>query len=306
MKDDFIATASHELRTPLTGVSGFLDLLLEYPGSRDEPLAVEFLEKASESAQELAEIAERLLQTSRLDTGRMELHTGPVRLATVIEEVLHSYKGLQQSQGSHYDLSADISAEVYVEADLGRLKEVLDNLVSNAIKYSPHGGRIEVTCEVSTLSTGGAFPVEERALISGSIDERPTLVMPHLVTGATGDEESPRAPSPTVIAAGLLKEYITVVVRDHGMGIPVTEQGNLFRRFSRLDSARASQIRGTGLGLYICRQIMRAMDGDVWLQESIPGEGSAFAFTLPTAESQDEERLPVRAVTSAGRLAAND
>ena len=66
MKDDFIATASHELRTPLTGVSGFLDLLLEYPGSRDEPLALEFLQKAAESAQELSDIAERLLQTSRL------------------------------------------------------------------------------------------------------------------------------------------------------------------------------------------------------------------------------------------------
>jgi signal transduction histidine kinase len=306
MKDDFIATASHELRTPLTGVSGFLDLLLEYPGSRDEPLAVEFLEKASESAQELAEIAERLLQTSRLDTGRMEIHTGPVRLATVIEEVLHSYKGLQQSQGGHYDLSAEIAPEVYVEADLGRLKEVLDNLISNAIKYSPHGGGIEVTCEVSALSTGGAYPAEERTLITGSIDERPTVVMPHLVTGAAGEEESPRAPSPTVIAAGLLKDYITVVVRDHGMGIPVTEQGNLFRRFSRLDSARASQIRGTGLGLYICRQIMRAMDGDVWLEESMPGEGSAFAFTLPAAESQDDQRLPVTTATSAGRLAAND
>jgi signal transduction histidine kinase len=306
MKDDFIATASHELRTPLTGVSGFLDLLLEYPGSRDEPLAVEFLEKASESAQELAEIAERLLQTSRLDTGRMEIHTGPVRLATVIEEVLHSYKGLQQSQGSHYDLSAEIAPEVYVEADLGRLKEVLDNLMSNAIKYSPHGGRIEVTREVSAPATGGAYRAEERSLVSGSIDERPTLVMPHLVTGATGEEESSRAPSATVIAAGLLKEYITVVVRDHGMGIPVSEQGNLFRRFSRLESARASQIRGTGLGLYICRQIMRAMDGDVWLQESTPGEGSAFAFTLPAAEAKEDKLLPLKTATSVGRLAAND
>jgi signal transduction histidine kinase len=306
MKDDFIATASHELRTPLTGVSGFLDLLLEYPGSRDEPLAVEFLEKASESAQELAEIAERLLQTSRLDTGRMEIHTGPVRLATVIEEVLHSYKGLQQAQGSHYDLSAEIAPDLYVEADLGRLKEVLDNLVSNAIKYSPHGGRIEVTCEVSAPAVSGAYPVEERTPASGNIDERPTLVMPHLVTGATGEEESSRAPSPTVIAAGLLKDYITVVVRDQGMGIPVGEQGNLFRRFSRLDSARASQIRGTGLGLYICRQIMRAMDGDVWLWESTPGEGSAFAFTLPAAEPRDEQRVPLKTAASAGRLAAND
>jgi signal transduction histidine kinase/PAS domain-containing protein len=299
MKDDFIATASHELRTPLTGVSGFLDLLLDYPGSRDEPLALEFLEKASQSAEELAEIAERLLQTSRLDTGRMEIHAGPVRLDVVVEEVLHSYKGLQQSQGSHYDLSARIAPGVYVEADLGRLKQVLDNLISNAIKYSPHGGHIEVTCEAFGLSAGGAYPAEERAPAVGSIEERPTVVMPHLVPGMTGEEESSTSPSPAVAAAGRLQDYITVVVRDHGMGIPASEQGNLFRRFSRLDSARSSQIRGTGLGLYICRQIMRAMDGDVWLQASEPGQGSAFAFALPAAEPEDDQSQEMTSATSA-------
>ena len=105
MKDDFIATASHELRTPPTGVSGFLDLLLEYPGSRDEQLALEFLEKASESAQELAEIAERLLQTSRLDTGRMEMHIGPVRLTTVIEEVYTPIRDCNWPRAASIDLS---------------------------------------------------------------------------------------------------------------------------------------------------------------------------------------------------------
>ncbi len=290
MKDDFIATASHELRTPLTGVQGFLDLLLEYPGSHDEPLAREFLQKASESAQELFEIAERLLQTSRLDTGRLEMHIGPVRLATVVEEVLHSYKGLEQVQGSHYDLHAEIPGKVYVDADLGRLKEVLDNLISNAIKYSPHGGRILVGGSPANFDTGlglGELRAqgEGTAPMVGAIDERPTLVMPHLVTDAS-DEENPSAPSPQVLAAALERPYFMVVVTDHGMGIPRDERANLFRRFSRLESARTSQIRGTGLGLYLCRQIMRAMDGDVWLQESATGQGTSFAFALPLADSQ--------------------
>ncbi|MGO8950503.1 MAG: ATP-binding protein [Ktedonobacterales bacterium] len=288
MKDDFIATASHELRTPLTGVSGFLDLLLEYPGSRDEPLALEFLQKAVESAQELADIAERLLQTSRLDTGRMEMHRDPVRLATVVEEIIHAYKALQQSQGGHYELSSRIAYGVCVEADLGRLKEVLDNLISNAIKYSPHGGQIEVYCERSDPATLVTEPLLgqylEQGLAGSQIDERPTQVMPHLATGGNVEDDNPGAPTAAVAAAGLQREYVTVVVKDHGIGIATSEQANLFRRFSRLESARASQIRGTGLGLYICRQIMRAMDGDIWLMESRPGQGSAFAFTLPASE----------------------
>ncbi|MGH2486253.1 MAG: GAF domain-containing protein, partial [Ktedonobacterales bacterium] len=135
MKDDFIATASHELRTPLTGIQGFLDLLLDYPGSRDEETALDFLARASDSAQELAEISERLLQTSRLDTGRIELHLGPVRLATVVEAALRPFRELQQAQGVTHELAMEVSPEIYVRADLGRLKEVLDNLVSNAIKY---------------------------------------------------------------------------------------------------------------------------------------------------------------------------
>src|SRR5262249_1337792 len=127
MKDDFIATASHELRTPLTGIQGFIDLLLDFPGSRDDPLAVDFLQKAAESAQELAEISERLLQTSRLDTGRVELHLVPVRLATVVDEVLRSFRALEQAQGGKHELLADLPPNVYLLADLGRLKEVVDN-----------------------------------------------------------------------------------------------------------------------------------------------------------------------------------
>jgi signal transduction histidine kinase len=295
MKDDFIATASHELRTPLTGVQGFLDLLLEYPGSHDEPLAREFLQKASESAQELFEIAERLLQTSRLDTGRLEMHIGPVRLATVVEEVLHGYKALEQVQGSHYDLHAQIPGSIYVDADLGRLKEVLDNLISNAIKYSPYGGLILVGGSPATFDTVpglGEFRAQREGTTPstvGEIDERPTLVMPHLVTGAS-DEENPSVPSGQVLAAALERPYFTVIVSDHGMGIPFEERSDLFRRFSRLESARISQIRGTGLGLYLCRQIMRAMDGDVWLQESTVGQGTSFAFALPLADSLRSQR----------------
>ena len=277
MKDDFIATASHELRTPLTGVQGFLDLLLDYPGSRDEETALDFLNRASDSAQELAEISERLLQTSRLDTGRIELHLGPVRLSTVIEAALRPFRELQQARGVTHELAMRAPGDVYVRADLGRLKEVLDNLVSNAIKYSPQGGRVTVECVATArAAVERAEPGDPR-----TIEERPTLVMPPILADELDPEYDPSTPAPALLEAMRDAPYYVVAVRDEGIGIPDEERSRLFGRFSRLDSARVNQIRGTGLGLYICRQMMRAMGGDVWLQESAPERGSVFALALP-------------------------
>ncbi len=294
LKDDFIATASHELRTPLTGVQGFLDLLLEYPGSRDEPLALDFLRKAAESAQDLANIAERLLQTSRLDTGQLDLHVGPLRLAPVVDEVVRSFRELQEAQGTAHELAVDVPGSVFVDADLGRLKEVLDNLVGNAVKYSPHGGRISVRCVPATLGDPAAHYESAAAApasgpdLHGNVEDRPTIVLtPAQRHGASGlgdeDGAAATAPSPAVIAAASVRKYYVILVTDEGIGIAAEERHRLFGRFSRTESARASQIRGTGLGLYICRQMLRAMDGDVWLRESVPGRGSTFAVALPGA-----------------------
>jgi signal transduction histidine kinase len=307
MKDDFIATASHELRTPLTGVQGFLDLLLDYPGSRDEQLAHDFLQRAVDSAQELAEVSERLLQTSRLDAGSMELHLGPVRLATATEDVLRSVRALQDARGTPHELSMDISPEIYVRADLGRLKEVLENLVGNAVKYSPHGGRVFVRWAPANFqATERSVPGQSSA--DDAIEERPTLVLPNMTDqgGPMDPHDTPTAPAPEVIGAAASQRYYVVTVQDEGMGIPENEHSRLFGRFSRLDSARASQIRGTGLGLYICRQILRAMGGDIWLQESVPGAGSTFAFTLPAAMVQAHEEAAVLAGSSASQLSPED
>ncbi len=299
MKDDFIATASHELRTPLTGVQGFLDLLLEYPGSRDDPMAQDFLNKAATSAEELAAIAERLLQTARLDTGQMEMHTNPVRLAPVIDEVLRFFRELEQAQGGGHELLAEIPPHVYIQVDLGRLKEVLDNLVGNAIKYSPHGGRVLVRCVPARFETGTNSTA---SAASGAIEERPTMVLPFSThdpsAGYEDPDDDPIAPAPSVVIATGQRPYYLITVSDEGMGIPATERSHLFGRFSRLESAKTSQIRGTGLGLYICRQIVRAMGGDVWLQASVPGHGSVFAFALPEGAIPTADTAPLPVVSS--------
>ncbi len=268
MKDDFIATASHELRTPLTVVQGYLELLHEAPIIRGDSLASEFVTMAADSAEDLADVAMRLLQTSRLDTGRLELRLAPVRLAQVIEESLRSFRALQAAQGKTHELTMEAPDDLFALADLGRLKETLKNLISNAIKYSPNGGRVCVRC--SPAGFDPAALAAEQAVMGAA-------------PGADTQDDDPCAPLPAVVEAARTQPYHLILVSDDGMGIPAAERPQLFGRFSRLDSARESQIRGVGLGLYICRQTLRAMGGDIWLSESEPGKGSVFAFALPAA-----------------------
>jgi PAS domain S-box-containing protein len=298
LKDDFIATASHELRTPLTGVQGFLELLLDLPTTQADPLAQEFAQHATDSARELAEIAERLLQTAKLDSGRLDLHTGPVRLAPVIERALRSFGDLEVAQGTQHALRAEVSAGFVAQADLGRLKEVLDNLVSNAIKYSPPGGEITIRCAPAPFGLASRLPQEALSHdLSGEsladAPERfvdgPTVALPIVIVDDEDSALDPRRgavqPARALLEVAETRPYLVLTVRDQGIGVPQHERARLFGRFSRLEAARLSQTRGAGLGLYICRQLARAMGGDVWLQESEPGHGSVFAIALPALAS---------------------
>ena len=294
MKDDFIATASHELRTPLTVVQGYLELLRAAPAAQVNARVADYVNKSATAADDLADVADRLLQTSRLDTGRLELHVTPVRLAQVIDESLRAFRALQEAQGKTHELIMEAPDDAYALADLGRLKETLDNLISNAIKYSPKGGSVRVWWEPASFSAYEQLAEEHAATYaathtadpaeSGVIDEQPTARLAPLDAQGSPQPDAandPCAPCPAVLEAARAQPYHVIFVSDAGMGIPEDERPNLFGRFSRLESARASQIRGVGLGLYICRQTLRAMGGDIWLRESTTGKGSVFAFTLP-------------------------
>ncbi len=264
MKDDFIATASHELRTPLTGVRGYLDLLLDFPGSRDDPLAVEFLSRAAESAAELDELTTRLLHTARLESGQIETRSetlGARELADLIDQVIQrqraavpaadaadSAPGAPGAGASHRFVVA-LAPDLRVRADRRQLREVLANLVSNAVKYSPDGGAVRIAGRVADVTPD---PADGPVAAAG-----------------------PSAPP--------ARGFALLTDSDTGVGIAPGERAQLFGRFARLDAARASQIRGTGLGLYICRQLMEAMDGTIWLEASAPGQGSTFALALPLA-----------------------
>jgi signal transduction histidine kinase len=205
-----------------------------------------------ESSQRLATLTDDLLDATRLQANRLELRLEPLELGALVRRVAKR----MQVTTAHHDLAVAVPAEpVLVEADVRRVEQVVANLLSNAIKYSPNGGPIEVELE---LGADAAPPPDERRAPPGSGST---------AEGSTGD-------------SGAVGEWAQVAVRDSGMGIPADQYDRIFGRFGRADNVRKRDIAGSGLGLFLCRELLERQGGRIWF-ESAEGVGTTFTFELP-------------------------
>ena len=221
LRSQFVATISHEIRTPLASLHGAAITLREHdlPAQTQDDL----LEMIAEQSNRLAGLVEEILVAGQLDSGSLSVVADtfdPEELVRGVVTVAHSRVAEER------DIEVTVPPVVpKVHGDGERTRQVLLNLIDNAIKYSPSGGPIDV---------------------------RLTPVGDHL----------------------------RFSVHDHGLGIPVGEQERIFDKFYRLDPDHRRGIGGTGLGLYICRELVRSMHGRIWV-DSEPGKGTTFAFELP-------------------------
>jgi signal transduction histidine kinase len=224
LKDEFIAIVSHELRTPLTSVYGAAMTLEQH--ELDEPRRRELLGIVSTEAARLSRLLDDILWVSRLDSGRARPLIVPVDPLPVAQDVVDATL-THLPHGLTLELLHDAPLPL-VAADPDKLRQVLVNLVENAVKYSREG-RIQV--RVGSHYGSVRFSVE-----------------------------------------------------DEGPGIPPSQHERIFEKFYRLDPHMRQGVGGTGLGLYICRELVEGMHGDIWV-ESAPGEGATFAFELPVARA---------------------
>jgi len=232
LKASFIATASHELRTPLAAVYGAAQTLLRHDFALDEGGRDRFVSLIADESERLGRIVNEILLASQLDAGRLDLASEPFDAAELVERVVEATRAYAPP-GVHVE--GRVSDELpLVEADRDKVRQVLVNLVENAIKYSPDGGRVEVRVEAH-------------------------------------------------------EENVLFQVRDEGLGIPTEEQSMVFEKFYRVDPHMTRGVGGTGLGLYICNELVGRMGGHIWL-ESKAGEGSTFLFELPAAPSIETTR----------------
>lgn len=224
MKSALISTVSHELRTPLTSIRALSELMVDH-----EFNAAEYSELASNINREsirLTRLVDNILDVARIDSGRMPCDLQAVDLGAVVDDALTLLQG--HVAGTRDLIPAVPENLPLVQADPDRLREILDNLLSNALKYSPEGSAIAVRAEA--------------------------------VTGG-----------------------VRVDVVDHGAGIPEDDLPRLWEKFYRVDATDTRRRGGTGLGLYIVKQLVELQGGRVSVQSRI-GLGSTFSFTLPVAE----------------------
>jgi signal transduction histidine kinase len=240
VKDEFIGIAAHELRNPLASLKGYAQMLiLQTARGRGPQLAdwqTEALEAIDQATLRLVDLTEDLLDVTRLQAGRFELYFAPTNLVALTRRVVARYPVPTE----YHTISVLAPPEhIITLVDPGRMEQVLNNLISNAIKYSPSGGDIEIRVhqEIETNS----------AMLS---------------------------------------------IHDCGIGIPAHQHARIFSRFVRADNARALGIRGTGLGLYLCREFIERQGGRIWF-ESVEGEGSTFFITLPLIVEAHVETDPM-------------
>ena len=224
LKDEFIAIVSHELRTPLTSVYGAAMTLEKH--DLDEERKHALLEIISTEAARLSRLLDDILWVSRLDSGRARPYITSVEPLPLAADVVDATR-THLPQGLSLELLHD-GQPPDVAADPDKLRQVLVNLIENAVKYSGEG-RIEVSLK-------------------------------------------------------RLDGTMRFSVKDEGPGIPPGQQDRIFEKFYRLDPNMTQGVGGTGLGLYICRELIETMQGDIWV-ESVPGKGSTFTFELPVAKS---------------------
>lgn len=245
VKNNFLMTASHELRTPLTAVQGYLELLGDYGETLDEASRARFIQNARRGCDELVLLLGNVLDATNLDVENISFRPTTVYLAQSAQLILEILEPITTRE--ERTVSVQIPHNLRVWIDELRLRQILLNLMGNALKYTPAGSPLGLKAECMDVERFQQQRPEEQPLM--------------------------------VPASG---SFVVLTVRDWGPGILPEEQNQLFNKFTRLESARKSAQQGAGLGLYLCRQLVEAMGGSIWMESSgVSGEGAAFFIALP-------------------------
>ena len=242
IRKDFVANVSHELRTPLTTIKGCASTLAD--GALDDKEASQrFVKMINTHADRLHNLVEDILDLSRIESGALPLELGVYPVHEMVNAVVGQIRPLAKEK----TLTIEINIKENVQCDRKLIEQALLNLLDNAVKYTPEGGKIWIQ----------------------------TRDFKH----AENDREN-RRNGQEKVENQTYTDRIALEIKDTGIGVPLSDMDRIFERFYRVDKGRSRAMGGTGLGLSIVRHIMDAHGERVYV-ESEQGKGSTFGLTLP-------------------------
>lgn len=250
-KSDFLANMSHELRTPLNSIIGFSELMREGMTGPLSEIQQDTLKDIWESGKHLLRLINDILDLSKVEAGKTELKLSEFSLKELIEESLVMFKGKAVKQ--NIVLTSETEEGIGdIVADNTKIKQVVYNLLANALKFTPHGGAVSVQARKLRSSEFGVGSSELQRIHSELITQY----------------------------SELNRNFIEISVADTGIGIAKEDMNRLFKPFQQLEGTLTKKYEGTGLGLHLCKIFVELHGGRIWAESEF-GKGSRFVFIIP-------------------------
>ncbi len=253
LKEDFFSMVSHDLRTPLTSIKSWAEILLD----DWERIAPEerrrYLEIVNRECDRLTRLIDDLLDAQRLESGRLDIRAHPCRPEELLSAAVENFSGAAQGQTIDLTWSTEPNLPA-VLADPERIAQVFANLLNNALKFTPNGGRIQLS--------GSAATTQDNTVRQG---QTVTIDLNALLT----------------------TRFVRFSVMDTGEGIPLEMQSQIFEKYRQVEAAQSGRPRGSGLGLSICREIVERHAGSIAVASQV-GQGSTFSFLLPVSGTDEK------------------
>ena len=234
-KSKFISVTTHQLRTPLSAIKWTFNMMLSGQLGQIDEEQKKFLQKGYESIQRMITIVNNLLNVDNIDALRSDYSFTTVQIEDMIESISFEFTAQLESKEIQFRIIKPNNPLPPISVDPTKIRMVIENLLDNAIKYTPKKGSVVVTIK----------------------DDRLNSVNPN----------------------------VEIEVKDSGIGIPQEEQDKIFHKFFRATNAVSLEPDGSGIGLYISKDIVKKHNGSIWF-ESIPSKGTSFHFTLPLSQPE--------------------
>jgi PAS domain S-box-containing protein len=255
-KDDFIAVVSHELRSPLNSILGWTKLISM--GKVDSETLPQALQAIERGAQSQVQIVDDLLDISRIIRGKLNLVITPFNLKSIVQTVISLYRPTAEAKQIHIIEDLETSVPLIVSGDSQRVQQMIGNLLTNAIKFTPPEGLI--TVKLAPFSSPLQQADKQEILLTSITEALPAL------------------------------SYAKITVQDSGKGISAELLPHIFDRFRQAQSISGKSKDGLGLGLAIVKQLTTLHQGSVWAECKGEGQGATFNILLPLIQEQGEEK----------------